>query len=97
MHRTSKDKEFLEELDAKNKGISHHELVEKEACKAYFSYNRMNSCLRYPFSEELSKKLHRYSAKEPQYELRDDGSGCAYGSVIELRADKIRNFLEVKN
>lgn len=97
MHRTSKDKEFLEELELKNKGISHPELVEKEACKAYYSYNRVNSCVRYPFSEELSKKLKHFSAKEPQYELRDDGSGRAYGSVIELRADKIRNFLKVKN
>lgn len=32
---------------------------------------------------------------EPIYEMRSDGSGLAYGSIIEMRADKIRNHLSV--
>lgn len=31
----------------------------------------------------------------PKYELRHDGSGKAYDSLVDLRSDKIVNFLEV--
>jgi hypothetical protein len=29
------------------------------------------------------------------YELRNDGSHRAYGSIVELRSEKIRNFMQV--
>mmetsp|Transcript_38756 Transcript_38756/g.57638 ORF Transcript_38756/g.57638 Transcript_38756/m.57638 type:complete len:637 (-) Transcript_38756:345-2255(-) len=36
-------------------------------------------------------------AFDPIYELNHDKSGSPYSSVIDLRADKIKNFLEVKD
>lgn len=31
------------------------------------------------------------------YEMRNDGSGLPYNNILELRRDKIRNFLEIRN
>ena len=31
------------------------------------------------------------------YELNHDGSGNTYGSIVDLRRDKIKNFLGVRN
>jgi hypothetical protein len=33
----------------------------------------------------------------PVYEMRNDGSGLPYNNILELRADKIQNFLSVAN
>ena len=39
----------------------------------------------------------RYSEHQPFYEMRNDGSGRPYDNIMEMRTDKIRNFLSVAN
>jgi hypothetical protein len=39
---------------------------------------------------------HDFKAAKPMYELRRDGSGKPYDNLMEMRAAKIRNFLEIK-
>ncbi|KAL7501207.1 hypothetical protein ACHAWT_011139 [Skeletonema menzelii] len=40
---------------------------------------------------------HSYTNRGLMYELDHDGSGNRYGSIVNLRRDKIENFLSVRN
>jgi len=52
----------------------------------------------YMWKEVIPCHQEKYIDDEeyPLYELKHDQSGLPYSSVIDLRADKIKNFLEVK-
>lgn len=39
---------------------------------------------------------HDYKASKPMYELRRDGSGKPFKNIMDMRAAKIKNFLEIK-
>ena len=54
-------------------------------CGQHFHYNEVIPC---------SESVFRRRGGHPRYELRIDGSGQPYDSIIQLRTDKIRNFLE---
>lgn len=54
-------------------------------CGQQFHYNEVVPC---------SESVFRRRGGHPRYELRVDGSGQPYDSVVQLRRDKIRNFLE---
>jgi hypothetical protein len=62
------------------------------ACQEFFNYDQINSCQLRPYGEEFFADM---SGHEPQYELRNDGSGRPYGSILDLRSDKIKNHLSV--
>mmetsp|Transcript_28144 Transcript_28144/g.61310 ORF Transcript_28144/g.61310 Transcript_28144/m.61310 type:complete len:343 (+) Transcript_28144:119-1147(+) len=63
-------------------------------CQEGFRYNEVVSCLKHPLPREYWQgRNHSYSERQPFYELRNDGSGKPYNSVVDLRAAKIRNFL----
>jgi hypothetical protein len=64
-------------------------------CQEYFQYHQINSCLNRPFPKGYFDKKPSMSGHQPQYELRLDGSGRPYGSILDMRSDKIKNHLSV--
>eukprot|EP00571_Detonula_confervacea_P000033 CAMPEP_0172323734 /NCGR_PEP_ID=MMETSP1058-20130122/49452_1 /TAXON_ID=83371 /ORGANISM="Detonula confervacea, Strain CCMP 353" /LENGTH=413 /DNA_ID=CAMNT_0013039813 /DNA_START=194 /DNA_END=1435 /DNA_ORIENTATION=- len=62
--------------------------IEKWGCLAGYNFDEVIPC-----SAEDSVKKDGYSSL--MYELKHDGSHRAYNSVIELRTQKILNFLQV--
>mmetsp|Transcript_27838 Transcript_27838/g.43201 ORF Transcript_27838/g.43201 Transcript_27838/m.43201 type:complete len:341 (-) Transcript_27838:191-1213(-) len=72
-------------------------------CQSDFEYHQVISCVKgtvpskrhHSNSNWPPKSRQLRSEYEPIYEMRNDGSGLAYGSIIEMRADKIRNHLSV--
>jgi hypothetical protein len=67
----------------------------KIECQENFHYHQINSCLSRPFPEGYFRKKPPMSGHKPQYELRIDGSGRPYGSILDMRSDKIKNHLSV--
>lgn len=66
-------------------------------CQENFHYHEVISCNAEPFPEGYFKEKQKYlSRHQPCYEMRNDGSGQPYSSILEMRSDKIRNFMEVK-
>lgn len=69
-------------------------------CQEKFKYNEVIPCERYPEENEyLTQKQNGKGLVQsiPIYELKRDGSGEPFDSIVDLRADKIRNHvLEVK-
>jgi len=64
-------------------------------CQEGYHYNQIISCIR-PKNKPLSYgNAHNYSGWDPQYELHYNNSGLPYSSIIDLRADKIRNHLSI--
>ena len=64
-------------------------------CQEYFHYDQIISCREKPYPEGYFNKTVPMSGDKPQYELRNDGSGRPYASILELRSDKIKNHLSV--
>lgn len=62
-------------------------------CTLGYYYNQVNSCLHHPFAAKHVRVGP--SGLTPQYEMKNDGSGKPYASILDLRADKIRNHLSV--
>jgi len=60
-----------------------------KVCVENFSYEEVISC--------LGGHSGIMDGKRPMYELKRDKSGTPYRSILELRAAKINNFLEVKS
>lgn len=66
-------------------------------CQANYFPNEVVPCLDFRDDIVVSKGLsHPYSI-HALYELRRDGSGKPYNNVLEMRADKIRNFVNMTN
>jgi hypothetical protein len=66
-------------------------------CQENFRYHEVVSCLVRPCPDGYwaTPRRHRYSRHQPFYEMRvNDPLGRPYGSILEMRADKIRNFVE---
>jgi hypothetical protein len=66
-----------------------------EMCQDNFRYKDVVSCTLRPLPNSHYNYTLRYSEQEPFYEMRNDGSGKPYANIMELRTDKIRNFLSV--
>lgn len=64
-------------------------------CQEHFEYKDIISCETEPLPRSAYKKLD-YSRHQPFYEMRNDGSGKPYDNLMEMRTDKIRNFLSIK-
>ena len=62
-------------------------------CMHRFSFNEIIPC------SELDRNMNNITRNGNKvgvvYELNHDGSGKAYGSILELRRDKVKNFLNV--
>eukprot|EP00545_Synedropsis_sp_CCMP1620_P012623 CAMPEP_0119026382 /NCGR_PEP_ID=MMETSP1176-20130426/35351_1 /TAXON_ID=265551 /ORGANISM="Synedropsis recta cf, Strain CCMP1620" /LENGTH=159 /DNA_ID=CAMNT_0006982083 /DNA_START=424 /DNA_END=903 /DNA_ORIENTATION=+ len=68
--------------------------TETTECQEFFAYNQIVSCNFEPLPVSHYEKI-RFSENQPFYELRQDGSGKPFKNIMEMRAAKIRNFLEV--
>ena len=68
-------------------------LTGNEICRENFHYRDIISCVPEPLPRTHYNHTLRYSENEPFYEMRNDGSGTPYNNIMELRTDKIRNFL----
>jgi hypothetical protein len=68
-----------------------------EMCQDNFLYKDVVSCTLEPLPKSAYNHTLRYSEHQPFYEMRNDGSGEPYPNIMELRTDKIRNFLSVAN
>lgn len=64
-------------------------------CQQDFSYNEIVSCSREPLPIDSYESIHM-SRHQPFYELKQDGSGEPFENIMEMRAAKIRNFLDTK-
>jgi len=75
-------------------------------CQENFQPHQIISCLLKPFDSEedfqeymaywrVNLSLPSFSGREPFYELKNDGSGQNYKNILEMRADKIHNFLSL--
>lgn len=65
-------------------------------CQEYFEWKDIISCQKVPLPKEEYEVL-KYSNHQPFYEMRNDGSGKPYANIMEMRTDKIRNFLTVQD
>ena len=67
-------------------------------CTQRFRFKEVIPCIRAKEPPRNNRpRRFRNSGWDPLYELRRDGSGLPYSSIIYLRADKIRNFLNITN
>lgn len=73
------------------------ELHGNETCQQNFRYQDIVSCVTEPLPPSYYNWTLRYSEHQPFYEMRNDGSGLPYDNILEMRTDKIRNFLSVAN
>ena len=66
-------------------------------CQQNFKYHEINSCNEKPFPEGYFTWKQHWSERRPIYEMKHGGSGEPYLNILDMRADKIRNFLDTKN
>jgi len=66
-------------------------------CQQNFQYHEVISCNIRPYPDGYFKKKPAYSGHQPFYEMKNDGSGIPYDNILDLRKDKILNFLGVAN
>ena len=64
-------------------------------CQHHFKYQDIISCVHKP--EPDVPVDTRHSLDKPFYEMRNDGSGEPYDNIMELRSDKIRDIMEIKD
>ena len=70
--------------------------TDQTICQQHFLYRDIVSCDIEPLPHSAYEgRTIRYSEHQPFYELRNDGSGLPYENIMEMRSDKIRNFLSV--
>eukprot|EP00580_Thalassiosira_gravida_P007108 CAMPEP_0201639220 /NCGR_PEP_ID=MMETSP0493-20130528/18726_1 /ASSEMBLY_ACC=CAM_ASM_000838 /TAXON_ID=420259 /ORGANISM="Thalassiosira gravida, Strain GMp14c1" /LENGTH=214 /DNA_ID=CAMNT_0048112541 /DNA_START=1 /DNA_END=645 /DNA_ORIENTATION=- len=90
MERMHKDEAWREYQSKLNNGTG-------RICQENFHYNEIVSCLTRPYPEGYwgPHRKHRFSQHQPFYEMKlNDPKGRPYGNILEMRADKIRNFME---
>lgn len=66
-------------------------------CQQNFIYQDIVSCVKRPLPESAYGHKLRFSEDTPFYEMRPDGSGQPFGNIMEMRAAKIQNFLDVQD
>lgn len=71
------------------------QLKGNEMCQHHFRYKDVISCVHKP--EPNVPVDNRHSLDKPFYEMRNDGSGEPYANIMEMRSDKIRNIMEIKD
>ena len=83
-----------------------HKDSDGQVCYEKFRYNELVSCVEGSYEDEDYKEWmektgyeskSNFSGHKPIYELKQDGSGEPFSSILEMRAAKIRNFLSIKD
>ena len=90
---------FLSKTWTTNRTGEDLKIVDKNntICQEDFKYNDIVSCVVEPLPHSAYPYTIRYSEHQPFYEMRNDGSGLPYDNIMEMRTDKISNFLTVAN
>jgi len=83
------------------RGENDKKLIESNAtynatCVHRFNFNEVVSCTTQD-RNDWRNGTHNYTSRGLMYELNQDGSGDPYDSIVDLRRDKIKNFLSVRN
>ena len=103
------DQQFLQQIESNNRATGTNTTSYTPPCHEYFEPHQLISCVKYPFPSKEQYKayfmgenvalkvLPSFSGDLPRYELNNDGSGKPYNNILEMRADKIRNFLSIKD
>ena len=83
------------------RGGNDRELIDSNAttnttCVHRFNFNEVVPCTRED-RNNWNNGTHSYTNRGLMYELNHDGSGNEYGSIVDLRRDKIKNFLSIRN
>jgi hypothetical protein len=93
MHYNLTWQEFVErKWDMPKRGRELEQLPADTECQDQFRPTQVNPCLE----NERVDVLSGLSVK-PLYEMRHDGSGQPYDNILQLRSDKIKNFLSIQN
>jgi hypothetical protein len=69
-------------------------------CQLGYQYKEVIPCIRVNRAPQPDPNVEHkvsYSGWDAQYELRQDGSGMPYDSLLHLREAKIHNILSIKN
>jgi hypothetical protein len=83
------------------RGENDKKLIESNAtinatCVHRFNFNEVVPCSTQD-RNDWRNGTHNYTKRGLMYELNHDGSGNSYESIVDLRRDKIKNFLSVGN
>mmetsp|Transcript_35504 Transcript_35504/g.72633 ORF Transcript_35504/g.72633 Transcript_35504/m.72633 type:complete len:370 (-) Transcript_35504:127-1236(-) len=91
MKRLPKDEEYKKQQDALGNGNG-------RICQEKFMYHEIRSCLTRPYPEGHFGKHNPewFCNHQPFYEMKwNDPDGKPYANILDMRADKIRNFMEI--
>ncbi|GKY95802.1 hypothetical protein MPSEU_000540900 [Mayamaea pseudoterrestris] len=93
MHYNKTWHEFVtKKWDMPRRGQDLDSLSTNTTCQERFLPNQVTPCLENAPIEVLPGTMVR-----PLYELRSDGSARPYDNILQLRSDKIKNFLSIRN
>jgi hypothetical protein len=68
-------------------------LPAETSCQVGFQPHQVNPCLEYANMLIGNSSM----SVRPLYEMRNDGSGQPYDNILQLRSDKIKNFLSIQH
>lgn len=72
--------------------------IEGPVCQLGYAYNEVVPCLRTKHDYvQREGNQPNYSARDPQYELRQDGSGKPFDSILDMREAKIENVMAIES
>mmetsp|Transcript_25335 Transcript_25335/g.53514 ORF Transcript_25335/g.53514 Transcript_25335/m.53514 type:complete len:328 (+) Transcript_25335:102-1085(+) len=97
-HFDQKWKKFVTTPWTMARGNGDQQLIESGSqsnatCMHRFSFNEVVPCS--PLDRNMYNRTYHGKTVGVNYELKHDGSGEPYDSIIDLRRDKIKNFLSV--
>lgn len=81
----------LNEQTALDKEALEKHAISGSICSYDFYFSEVTPCLT---DESIVPKGIKYHVHNPVYELKHDGSGEPYQTILELRADKIRHYVD---
>lgn len=91
MKRLPKDEEYKKQQDALGTG-------NMRICQEKFMYHEIRSCLTRPYPEGHfgPHNPEWFCNHQPFYEMKwNDPDGKPYANILDMRADKIRNFMDI--
>jgi hypothetical protein len=71
----------------------HHVPLQHAICREQFPFHQVIPCRYNSTRSQYHIPSHRFRGYEPIYELHRDNSGTPFRNILELRAEKIFNFL----
>lgn len=87
---------WIIERGEKDKDLIESNATNNATCVHRFNFEEVVPCTTED-RNDWRNGTHSYTNRGLMYELNHDGSGNPYSSVVDLRRDKIKNFLDVRN